>query len=57
MKKQSYKMYRNIKGVRFIQWTSDPSYFEQSKKEARKNNLKFRIINNEFFVENKITEL
>lgn len=57
MKKKSYKMYRNIDGTNFIHWTSDPSYFEDSKKECKKNKLKFRIINKELFVENKVIEL
>lgn len=44
--KQSVKIYRNIKGVRFEQLTSNPELFAELKKEAKALGLKCRLINN-----------
>ena len=44
--KQSIKIYRNIKGVRFEQLTSNPLSFEQLIEESKSLNLKYRMINN-----------
>ena len=51
--KNSCDMYRNIKGVHFIQWTSDPSAFEEEKSKAKEKGLKTRIIKGELFIEKK----
>lgn len=51
--KQSIKMYRNIKGVYYQQWTFDSSLFDECKKECKELGLKYRIINGEFFREVK----
>lgn len=51
--KSSCDQYRNIKGVHYKCWTSDVSTFEHEKKEAKKNGLKYKIINEEFYLEKK----
>lgn len=51
--KSSCDMYRNIKGVHFIQWTSDPSKFDEEKMKAKEQGLKTRIIMGELFIESK----
>lgn len=49
--KQSSKIYRNIKGVRFEQLTSNPELFKDLKKECKSKGKKFRIVNGEFLTE------
>jgi hypothetical protein len=51
--KSSSDMYRNIKGVHFVHYTSNPSEFEKIKLEAKKDGLKFKLIKDELFVEKK----
>lgn len=47
--KYSINQYRNIKGVRYECYTSDPSKFENCKKECKEKRLKYRIIDNQFY--------
>lgn len=51
--KQSINMFRNIKGVRYENYTWDTSLFDALKMECKKEGLRFRIINDEFFREVK----
>ena len=51
--KQSYNQYRNIAGVYYICWTADSAVFDDSKEYARINNLKYRIIDGQFYLELK----
>ena len=51
--KSSCDQYRNIKGVHYICWTSDPSVFEEEKKWAKERGLKTKIIKGELYVEKK----
>lgn len=51
--KKSSKIYRTIKGVKFFHYTSDPSKFDESKKEAKESKIKYRIVNGEFLLEYK----
>lgn len=44
-------MYRNIKGVHFVQWTSNPADFEKEKQYAKEKGLKTKMINGELFIE------
>ena len=44
-------MYRNISGVKYIQYTSDRSLFLELKKECKLKGIKCRIINGEFFIQ------
>ena len=43
--KHSSKIYRNIKGVRFEQLTSNPELFAELRAEAKALGLKCRLIN------------
>lgn len=45
--KQSVKIYRNIKGVKFKHLTSNPNLFSELKKEAKEQGLRCRVINGE----------
>lgn len=47
--KQSINQYRNINGIYFECFTSDPSKFEFCKKQCRERGLKYRIIDNQFY--------
>lgn len=49
--KASSDMYRNIKGIHFIQLTSNPLEFENAKAEAKAKGLKTRMIQGELFIE------
>lgn len=49
--KLSTKQYRNINGVTFKHYTSDPSQFESAKLEAKLSYKKYRIIDNQFFIQ------
>jgi len=49
--KSSSDMYRNIKGVRFIVFTSDISQLEEVRKIAKEKGLKVRVIQGEIFME------
>lgn len=49
--KKSVLIYRTIKGVKFTHMTSDPSLFDECKKEAKKAGLKYRIVKGEFLVQ------
>lgn len=51
--KSSCDMYRNIKGVHYVQWTSNRDEFEKEKKYASEHGLKTKIINGELFIEKK----
>lgn len=51
--KSSCDTYRNIKGVHFVHYTSNPSEFEEVRIDAKKQGLKVRIINEEMYVEQK----
>lgn len=51
--KQSINIYRTINGVRFEQMTSNPSLFEELKKECKVEGKKFRIVKGEFLKEIK----
>jgi len=47
--KLSINQYRNINGLKFKCWTSNPAEFEELKKECKEQGLKFRIIDNQFY--------
>jgi len=49
--KSSCDTYRNIGGVHYTQWTSDPGEFKKSIIEAKANGLKTKIIKGELYVE------
>lgn len=51
--KSSSDMYRNIKGIHYIHYTSDPSEFGNAKEEAKQKGLKTKIIKDELFIESK----
>jgi uncharacterized protein YjdB len=51
--KNSSNKYRNIDGIYYEHWTSDESVFKEESKIAILNNLKYKIINNEFYREVK----
>lgn len=51
--KSSSDMYRNIKGVHYVQWTSNPGDFAKYTEEAKNDGLKTKIIKGELFVEEK----
>lgn len=51
--KSSCDMYRNINGIHYIHYTSNPDDFEKVKAEAKKDGLKTKMINNELFIEKK----
>ena len=51
--KDSINMYRNIKGVFYIQQTSDQNLFTEERKKAKEKGLKTRIIAGELFVEKR----
>ena len=51
--KSSCDMYRNIKGVHYTQWTSNPSEFAKEKQIAKEKGLKTKIIKGELFVEKR----
>ena len=51
--KSSSDQYRNIKGVHYICYTSNPSIFEEVKKESKEKGLKTKIIKGELYVEKK----
>lgn len=51
--KDSINQYRNIGGVFFRCWTSDPSTFEAERTEAKRLGLKTRMINGELYREEK----
>ena len=46
--KGSGNIYRTIKGIRYIQETSNPADFEKCKRECKEAGIKYRIINAEF---------
>lgn len=52
--KASKNIYRNLNGYRFIHVTSNPSEFDNLKKECKKEGIKFRIINGDFLKQSKI---
>lgn len=52
--KQSIKQYRNINGKYYYMETANPSEFEVCKKECKKENISFRIINDQFYKERKV---
>ncbi len=49
--KHSSKMYRNIKGRRYEQYTSNPDLFQHCKEAAKNLGLKTKIIKGELFIE------
>lgn len=49
--KQSINQYRNINGIKFICYTSDPSLFKTLKKECKEKNIKYRIIDFQFYIQ------
>lgn len=49
--KSSSDQYRNIKGVHYVCYTSNPDAFEEVRKESKEKGLKVRIINGEMYVE------
>lgn len=51
--KNSSDMYRNIKGIFYTQWTSNPSEFAKAKEDFKAKGLKTRIIKGELFVEKR----
>lgn len=51
--KSSSDMFRNIKGVHYVQWTSDASAFDEERAKAKQQGLRTRIINGELFIEKK----
>lgn len=51
--KSSCDMYRNIKGVHYVHYTSNPADFEEAKKTAKEEGLKTKIIKGELFIEQK----
>lgn len=51
--KQSSDQYRNIKGIHYTLFTSDPSIFCQVKKESKDKGLKTIVISNQLYIEVK----
>lgn len=51
--KSSCDQYRNIKGVHYICWTSDPGMFDEEKEWAKKECLRTKMIKGELYVEKK----
>jgi hypothetical protein len=51
--KASSDMYRNINGIHYVHYTSDPSEFEDAKMEAIYMGLKTIIIKGEMLIEEK----
>lgn len=49
--KQSINQYRVIKGIRYEMYTSNPGEFAESKKWAKSLKLKYRIIDDQFYIE------
>ena len=49
--KSSSDTYRNINGVHFAHYTSNPVLFDKIKVESKKLGVKVRIINQEIYVE------
>lgn len=52
--KEHSKQYRNIKGVRYICWSADSGEnwdFAECKQEAKEKGLKYRIIEDQFYIE------
>lgn len=51
--KSSCDQYRNIKGVHYIHYTSNPLMFEQIKSEMKEKGRKIKMIKGELYVEEK----
>ncbi len=51
--KSSSDQYRNIKGVHYVCYTSNPDMFEEVIKELKEKGLKTKIIKDELYVEEK----
>lgn len=51
--KQSTEQYRNIQGVKYLHYTSDPAEFQNCKKECKEQGLRYRIIDHQFYKESK----
>ncbi len=51
--KASSDMYRNIKGVHYTHFTSNPSEFSKAKESASNGGLKKKNIKGELFIESK----
>jgi len=49
--KSSSDQYRNIKGVHYICYTSNPLEFDKVRAEAKEKGLKTKIIKGEMFIE------
>lgn len=51
--KSSSDLYRNINGVHYVCWTSNPSEFANEIAIAKEQGLKTKIIKDELFIEKK----
>jgi hypothetical protein len=51
--KDSYDKYRNIGGVHFESWTSDPAVYEDERQKAKAEGLKVKVIAGELYREKK----
>lgn len=53
MLKQSINQFRNIKGIHYKCWCWDASEFKKLKTDCKKNKLKYKIIDGQFFIQVK----
>lgn len=51
--KSSSDIYRNIKGIHYVHFTSNPANFSQAIEDAKIEGLKTKIIKDELFIEKK----
>jgi hypothetical protein len=52
-KKLSINQYRNINGNHYICWEYDSTKFGEEKRKAKKQGLKYRVIDGQFYIEVK----